>query len=455
VIKRFQIEDLIIQDSSGVVFRALDTETGKTVAVRRFFPFGVDGGGLQAEQKTAYEIAVGRLAGISHPALRSVICGGCDPVDDMPFIATEWVEGQSLVSVLEQGPLTTELAIELITNALEVCELLSHVLAEEAVWVETDLQTIVIGDAESGRRFTLGISPLKWLGTGDASRGLTSIVTLTEEIMGWKGLSVNDQAGRGLGAWLNWLRGAAATTSLHEARESLAASIGAPPPAPAKKLVTRAAVPIRKPIKRSKPKALLVINILLGLCVAGLGGWVWIRKHPEHRLAKILQLNRNASPETMPEAGQPANADSIAAEPAALPDMGEPSLNFAPRIDQAKQSTLDAQKAAAEQNGGVIQWNHNELLISKHDTEVVVGGVFEKIDFSREKKTMYIMFSQSHGTNQTRGTILLKNAPDLTEAVLKPLIGKRIRIHGVVKVQKGKMRPEITIKNRSAIEVLD
>lgn len=454
MIKRFQIEDLIIQDSSGVVFRALDTKTGKTVAVRRFFPFGVDGGGLQTEEQTAYEIAIGRLAGINHPALRSVMCGGCDPVDDMPFIATEWVEGQSLMSVIEQGPLTTELATELLTNALEVCELLSHVLAEEAVWVETDLQTIVIGNAESGRRFTFGISPLKWLGSDDESRGLKSIVTLTEEIMGWKGLTVNDQAGRGLGAWLNWLRGAAATTSLHEARESLAASIGAPPPAPAKKLVTRAAVPVRKPVKRSKPKMLLVVNILLVLCVAGLGGWVWIRKHPEHRLAQILQLNRNSSL----EAGEPANTDSTTAEPAALPDMGEPSLNFAARTDQEKQSTLDAQKAAAEQNGGVIQWNHNELLISKKDTEVTVGGVFEKIDFSDKKKTMYITFSQNHATNQTRGAIKLKDAPkDLTADALNPLIGKRISIRGVIKVQKGlgQMRPEIIIKNRSAIEVLD
>ena len=67
--------------------------------------------------------------------------------------------------------------------------------------------TIIVGSEESGREFTFWISPLKWLGGNEENRGLESIVTLTEEIMGWKGQIVNDQAGRGLGGWLKWLRG--------------------------------------------------------------------------------------------------------------------------------------------------------------------------------------------------------------------------------------------------------
>ena len=311
MIRRFQIDDLIVQDSSGVVFHALDTETGKTVAVRRFFPFGADGGGLNAEEQAAYNIAVGRLAGLNHPALRSVICGGCDPVDGMPFIATEWVEGESLQTFVDQGPLSPELATEIITQALEVCELLSHVLAEEAVWVETELQTIIIGNEQSGRRFTFWISPLKWLGTHDGPRGLESMVTLTEEIMGWKGQAVHDYAGRGLGGWIKWLRGAAATTTLHEARETLAASIGAPPPAPAKRLATRAAKP-GKPIKRSKPKALLLVNLGLILVVAGLGGWLLMREGADHGSLKVPEFLRRFSPKKPP----PPSAASQTAETA-------------------------------------------------------------------------------------------------------------------------------------------
>ena len=119
VTQRFKIEDLIVQDASGVVFRALDGETGTMVALRRFFPFGASGGGLMEDEQTAYNIALGRLAGLHHPALRSVVCGGCDPVDGMPFIATEWVEGDALEMILEQGPLTVDATLELLQQALD------------------------------------------------------------------------------------------------------------------------------------------------------------------------------------------------------------------------------------------------------------------------------------------------------------------------------------------------
>ncbi|MEO8616963.1 MAG: hypothetical protein ABI600_17620, partial [Luteolibacter sp.] len=136
--QRFQIEDLVAQDSLGVVFRALDTETHAVVAVRRFFPFGADGGGLNKEEEIAYGIAVSRLAGLSHPSMRAVVFGGCDPIDGMPFIATEWIEGKSLQFFLERQSLTPSRAIRIIKSALEICELLSQLLAEEGVWVETD-----------------------------------------------------------------------------------------------------------------------------------------------------------------------------------------------------------------------------------------------------------------------------------------------------------------------------
>jgi hypothetical protein len=254
VIKRFQIEDLIVQDASGVVFRALDSETGKPVAVRRFFPFGASGGGLLPDEQTAYNIAIGRLSGIKHPALRSVISGGCDPVDGIPYIATEWVDGDSIQGLVDQGTFRAETATELLTQALEVCELLSQVLAEEAVWIETDLQTIIMGNHGSGRRFTFWISPLKWLGSvGDRSTGLLSIVTLAEQIMGWQGRVVHDQAAGGLGGWLKWLRSCAVFTSLREARENLAASVGAEPPPDADKLVAKATRPLL--VTTSQPKA--------------------------------------------------------------------------------------------------------------------------------------------------------------------------------------------------------
>lgn len=452
VIRRFQIEDLIAQDASGVIFRAFDSETGKTVAVRRFFPFGVDGGGLHADEQTAYNIAVDRLAGLSHPALRSVISGGCDPVDSIPYIATEWVEGPSIHAIIQQqGPLATEVATHLITQALEVCELLSHVLAEEAVWVETELQTIITSSDSSSRGFTFWISPLKWLGGHDKSHGLESIVTLTEQIMGWQGRSVMDHAGHGLGGWLKWLRNAAATTSLHEAREMLAASVGVDPPPPAKTLAAQAT---RQLVKTPKPpsfKVPWVINFGLALLAVGLGAGFLIR-----------QRAKQASPQVRTPAL--TNAQTAPQGPVILSDAAQASRRAAELSAQAQQEDqqhailLAQQQAAAQKMDGVIAWTSRELLVHNEGAQVVVEGVLEKIDFSGTRKTLYLMFSKEPDENDPRGAVILKTAAaDLAAETLTPLIGKKIRLHGMVKLQKGfdLKRPEIQIKERASIEIIE
>ena len=130
VIERFQIEDLVVQDSTGVLFRALDTQTGLPVALRRLFPYGVKGGGLDAAKQVEYQTTIDRLSTIFHPALRSVVCGGCDPVDGMPFIATEWIEGARLQTLLDRGPLRPREAADLLSKVLQVSELLSQVLGD-------------------------------------------------------------------------------------------------------------------------------------------------------------------------------------------------------------------------------------------------------------------------------------------------------------------------------------
>lgn len=418
-----------MQDSTGVVFRAIDSETGKTVAVRRFFPFGADGGGLQADEQIAYNIALERLSGLSHPALRAVICGGCDPVDGMPFIATEWIEGTSLLPIIErQGPVTPEVATELLTQALEVCELLSHALTEEAVWVETDLQNIVFGNNDTGRRFTFWISPLKWFGSGEQPRGLESIINLTEEIMGWKERAVADEEGRGLGKWLRWLRTAAPTASLHEVRESLAASIGAEPPAPAKNLVAQAALPSSKKIRKAPPRILLWVNILLILSCAGLCYWIWQRKPPKETIVV-----------------------SIASEPA-VTAPAKPARKLT-KISEITSSVVQAPAAATPQP---IQWNDHAALIANDAKPVVVEGQIVEIGLSYQKDFLVLYFAKSADANAARILIPIKDATeDLTEAALKPLLEKTIRVSGTMYVHKESnvVRPNILINERAAITV--
>ncbi len=412
MIRRFIIEDLITQDASGVVFRALDTETGRMAALRRLLPSGTHGGGLLEEERAAYDIALGRLSGLHHPALRSVICGGCDPVDGIPFIATEWIEGTGLEEIVLRRPLSVDVAVELLTKALEVCELLSQVLAEEAVWVETRLNSIVLGDEQSGRGFTFWISPLKWLGGNEHPRGLESIITLTEEIMGWKGRKVNDEAGRGLGAWLNWLRRSAPHATLHETRENLAAAIGSQPPTAARNLVAKA----RRPPARKSPKAVLFVGLGLLLMLTGLGGW-------------LLTRNRPLPPELI----------SLPPETAAAGQAGE--------------AALAAQRTAVAKRGGVFSPDESNLLALEKGRTATLEGRFVKTGFSGSGKTIYLHFSQNPAANEACGAAVLTKSDGIDAASLAQLIGQKIRLTGKVKLNKS--RPEIMITSRAAIKAAE
>ena len=442
MIQRFQIEDLIVQDASGVVFRAIDSETGQTVAVRRFFPFGANGGGLLPDEQTAYDIAVARLAGIRHPALRSVISGGCDPVDGMPYIATEWVEGENVRDLVEEGKFRIETATELLTQALEVCELLSQVLAEEAVWIETDLQTIIVGNHGSGRRFTFWISPLKWLGSsGERSTGLLPIVTLTEQIMGWQGRVVSDQAAGGLGGWLKWLRSSAVFTTLREARENLAASVGAEPPIEAATLVSKATRPLVVTPSAPKPSNKPRLMAILGVCIVAvaLTGW-WRSRLPEAADTPALSSPADDSPA--------ARASRRAAELAAE----------AARADAANDTALATQSDAAGQQGGVISWDSRELILQNNGNSITIEGTVRDIRASSSGKTLYLVFADPPDPNAVQAGIAVGDDPQTPLAPqLEAFRGKKIRVTGQVRVQKigGMERPDVLIKDISAITAED
>lgn len=455
MIRRFQIDDLIAQDETGVVFRAFDTESGKNVAVRRFFPFGATGGGLQADEQNAYIVAIGRLAELSHPALRSIICGGCDPVDGMPYIATEWIEGDSLESLLEHGPLPAQAATELINQALEVSELLSYVLAEDAVWIETDLHNIIVGNEQSGRGFTFWICPLKWLGSQEKNRSLQSIADLTEIVMGWQGHTLNDEAGNGLAGWLKWLRQAADTISLHEARETLAASVGVEPPPPTKKLITQATRPPTRVVprpKKSSSKAAWIINVSLALVAAGL---LFHQGSLQSLLSRFTRTHE-VSPVAIPPSGPPGKAEP-ATPRAAEPNSPEPIAQPAPAIPADPQPAPPTPEETGSTDG-VIPWDRSHFLIHHEGKVVTVEGVLELIDLSEQKTIMHLQFAKKPHKNDTRGVVDTKTAPnDLTESALAPLVGKKVRLRGTIQVHsvRGGIRAEILIQDRASIQPVE
>lgn len=464
--QRFQIEDLVIQDSSGVVFRALDVETNQTVALRRFFPFGANGGGLNEDEQIAYNIVIERLAAITHPALHAVICGGCDPVDGMPYIATEWIEGPRLEAHLKRGPLDPAQAAGLLGQALEVCEVLSEVLAEEAVWVETSPQSIVFGAEGTGRGVTFWIAPLKWLGKHDGQRGLESIIALTEEIMGWRGKMIADHEGRGLGGWLKWLRGAARTTTLHEARGMLAASIGVEPPIPVKRQVRQAtARPVVRPKKKPSRWPIMIGAAAALAAIAG-GGFLLVKRNQSAKAGMSETVVTEApSPTTEPDAT--AIPPSPAPRPAPSPEVPAPSRSRERSVAQvnreaaellANRQKLDREKdvrrAEIQARGNLFEVADGELLLEKKNSEVQLAGRLAQVRFSNNGKgaTLYLEFSKSPARDEPRGYIMRKDLTAETNLEsLEKFVGKNVRLRGRVGTPSSQRRPEIEIKNLAAV----
>lgn len=435
MLQRFKIEDLVYQDASGVIFRAFDSETQQTVALRRFFPHGPEGDGLSEDEQVAYAIALGRLISIRHPALRSTVCGGCDPVDGIPYIATEWIDGAALSSLLGGAPLNADEAADLLGKALEVCQLLSEVLAEEAVWVETDPQTVIVGSTDSGRGVTFWISPFKWLEGSGRDRGLEPIIGLCEGILAWEGQELGDHAGKGLGGWLRWLRGAARATSLHEARENLAASLGVEPPVPARRLVRKASAPppAAKPQKRASRLPLWILTSCVLFAIGG-GTWALIRRNDK------VPVQPGSVSEMM-------DFDSFNLES----NAGGTRIAAVSAEEETRPEVRQTELPPVAAPGELFTPLDRERLIAKQGEEVILEGVLSGFAYSDARALMYLVFKENSSKTAPRGEIRTKNAPnDLSEAALKSLINQKIRLQGHVKIANE--RPVILITGRAAIQ---
>ena len=194
-----------------------------------------------------------------------------------------------------------------------------------------------------------------------------------------------------------------------------------------------------------------MINSLLALVAAGLGGWLWFRQQTEPTSRSL--------PPPAPRALSHLAAEPVKTSAAELVrSQAQDPLALSQLANEKKQAALTAQKDAARDSGGVIPWNRRDLLLLNDDKQVVVEGVLAKIDFSSTKKSLYLLFSQHSDKNDARGVVLVKSAAaGLSEAELTPLIGRKIRLHGTLELQTrfGLQRPDIPIKDRAAVEVIE
>ncbi len=485
---RFEIEDIISQDKRGIVFRAHDSEKGHTVALRRFFPFGQDGGGLKEEEAVAFRIAAQRLLGITHTALRSVFSGAVDPIDGMPYIVAEWVDGAKLDEVLNGETLDPRLVIQVLQLALEVSQSLSEILGEEAVWVETETDSIFVGSEESGRGFVFWLSPFKWLGAEFGSRKLAAIVELGERLAGWKGKLIGDHAGFGLGGWLKWMKNNP-DASLAQALESLPTFISTDDTPPPPKPSVTAPVAFRSAVKVKQPSSVspLLIAACVGLLLA-VGGLVYYRMSAKAPDIPPLYAEQPISPPKAIATSdqsppiQPEPAPNPAAEPP--PVVVAPEATPQPTPKPAPQPTGDAESIAASRVQEMAEKLAQESAAKraadlappvvaappvrdftpgdaakmkelKANGPASVTGVIINMRVSGTGQSLYFEFSKP--TNPAEIMVVAhKNSykDDFTINAYKDLIGKKVRFDGTI-FREPTGKQYVKISSRGKMKVVE
>ncbi|MCX6873794.1 MAG: hypothetical protein NTW21_08295 [Verrucomicrobia bacterium] len=478
---RFQIEDIVAQSALGVVFRATDGQTGKPVALRRFFPAGAGGGGLGPEDQVAFRSVISRLLGVSHPALRAVVAGGCDPVDAMPFVVTEWVDGHSLAELMKHGRLMPQQAVLVLATALEVSAVLSQALDQEAVWVDTSLSSIMVDNAASGRGATFRISSSQ-CSDGDALQcNLQAILQLAEDLLGWRGRPPGDTAGSGLGQWFIWLRAHAGSASIAEARarlEALPADLDNPPEPAAQPAENAAPPETTKVVVASRAFPLLLAGVA-ALAVAAVGWW-WFTHRPQP-LPRTVRTTAPASGANAlpapgaampspPPHGKPPPAPAMAASPA--PDPGVAAANALAAAMQEELQRQHAERrplqgmrpqtARADPVLSVFAPAQIEALMAIRNQEVIVEGVLVAVVAARSGRHLYLEFSKPGPPYVTRG-ILPVAGPEQTAtmAAINAWVGKRVRMFGTVEIERFRdgaqpvARPKIPLRGLDAVMLME
>ncbi len=107
----FQIQELIEQNEEGVLFQAVDKQTGHLVALRRFFLKKKLIERLKEEEPdggTTFEKELEWLRSLEIAHLQKIVGGGFDSLDGTPFLTTAWIEGTTLRDGFRNGALKKE-----------------------------------------------------------------------------------------------------------------------------------------------------------------------------------------------------------------------------------------------------------------------------------------------------------------------------------------------------------
>ncbi|WP_367870760.1 hypothetical protein [Luteolibacter sp. Populi] len=425
---RYEILDILAQDKSGIVFHAEERESGRSVVLRRFFPYGPEGGGLQEAERAAYMAALERVRDLRHPTLRTIIDGGCDPVDGMPFLVSEWVEGQRLGELLKSRALSPGSTKALLTHALEASKELSQVFDEEAVWVETTPDSVIL--PVEGETLTFWICPIKWLSTAEQRGGLLPLAKLAEKALHWRGKPVAG-TGEGIGSWVKAVRENPYRWNLDEALQALhePLTLTGPPAGQAGNVPTIPMKAAQKAATPDAPKKKSVLPVLLAVLTAlvvvgGAAGGFFYYKSRGGKMPGLAQESAVATPKEATSALDFGSRDLPKPEP----------KKAEPKLAETKPSALPAVQKPADAKAAPKKPAPPKAPPAAKPDKELVGKVVE-VEDSKSGETLYLKLDVQ-GKPQWVGVWLKKAEAGFGLPQLEAFKGKTIRVTGEIRDEK-------------------
>jgi len=376
--KRFEIEEIIAQGNSGIVYLGIDHTTEKKVSIRRFFAHSQNQTGLSREKAEYLNSLAKKLSFLEHPALRQVVEGDSDPIDGIPYLITDWVSGDPLPRVLAGNEMEPELVTDLIRYILEISIAVSELIGEEGIWIDTKIDSIIVGDSHSGRGFTFWLCPRKFLGLDLTGKQITTIIPLVKKLYGWKSKHFKNEPNHGLSDWLKTIE-ANPDRSLREALDSLEELTSQSPTLAEDRIVA----PLTD---TSKPSSL---NPRIKYAILGFTAVL---------LILIIAL--------VPQFFAPA-------------DTSQSAVALASQASDSRHTFYSPD---------------DTLTLGDMDTgtRVRIRGKLSDVKFSGSKKNLYLLFSKPYNDGQIRGVARKKdfNEGDYTLATFEKFIGKVIQLDG-------------------------
>ena len=165
---RYRIESKLGQGGMGVVYRALDTRLGRTVALK-VLPVAM---AHDAGRSARFQREARAAAALNHPNI--VTLYSVEEADGVHFLTMELVEGQSLDQLIPRGGLPINRTLEIATAIAEAL-----VAAHERGIVHRDLKPANVVVSNEGRAKVLDFGLAKMAYTADALENTLTVIGST------------------------------------------------------------------------------------------------------------------------------------------------------------------------------------------------------------------------------------------------------------------------------------